>query len=205
MTKSTRHSWMPVCFHKGQEERGGSQDILYSRKVQKKVFLSLCQKVALTKYCIAKKFGSKRKRTIEEPSQSEEVQQDLGWASTAPKKKSKKEVVESSPQVVEDAQETQALARESKKRLLKELSARLVRDRSLRYAQREFEMQRLMMGKGGRKKIRGVEKVEGENDEDEEDQDEIDARKGRRRMSSQKVDETNYKPRVYKWRLERKR
>ncbi|KIK07518.1 hypothetical protein K443DRAFT_87077 [Laccaria amethystina LaAM-08-1] len=153
----------------------------------------------------AKKLGSKRKRTIEEPSHSEEVQQDLGWASTAPKKKSKKEVVESSPKVNEDAQETQALARESKKRLLKELSARLVRDRSLRYAQREFELQRLMMGKGGRKKIQGVEKVEGGNDEDEEDQDEIDARKGRRPKSSQKVDEKNYKPRVYKWRLERKR
>jgi U3 small nucleolar RNA-associated protein 11 len=205
MTRSTRHSWTPVCFPRGQEERGGSQDILYSRKVRKKVFSSLCQKVALTKYCIAKKLGSKRKRTIEEPSHSEEVQQDLGWASTAPKKKSKKEVVESSPQVDEDAQETQTLARESKKRLLKELSARLVRDRSLRYAQREFELQRLMMGKGGRKKIQGVEKVEGGNDEDEEDQDEIDARKGRRRKSSQKVDETNYKPRVYKWRLERKR
>lgn len=88
-------------------------------------------------------------------------------------------------------------------RLLKELSARLVRDTQLRYSQREFEMQRLMMGKGTRKKISAVEKTEGE-DEDE-DEDEIDARKGRQPKSTRKVDEATYKPRVYKWKLERKR
>jgi len=64
-------------------------------------------------------------------------------------------------------------------------------------------MQRLMMGKGARKKIRGVEKVEAE-EHDSEDEDEIDARKGKRRRS-RVVDEETYRPRVYKWRLERRK
>ena len=90
-----------------------------------------------------------------------------------------------------------------RKRLVKELSARLGRDRQLRYAEREFEMQRKLMGKGARKKIKGVEKVGA--DEDEMDEDELDARKGKQRHHTRRVDETTYKPRVYKWRLERKR
>jgi U3 small nucleolar RNA-associated protein 11 len=90
--------------------------------------------------------------------------------------------------------------------MLKELSARLERNRLLRYTEREFEMQRLMMGKGATKKIQGVEKVDGDSDNDEETQDEIDARRGRRRKPTAKVvDEEMYRPRVYKWRLERKR
>lgn len=92
----------------------------------------------------------------------------------------------------------------TKRRLLKELSARLRRDTQLRYAQREFEMQRLLMGKGARTKLAGVEKVNGDS-ESEEDEDEIDARKGRRRISTKRVDEESYKPRVYKWKMERKR
>lgn len=90
--------------------------------------------------------------------------------------------------------------------MVKELSARLERNRLLRYTEREFEMQRLMMGKGATKKIQGVEKVHGDSDDDEETQDEIDARRGRRRKPTAKtVDEETYRPRVYKWRLERKR
>ncbi|KAG6862160.1 hypothetical protein C0995_004242 [Termitomyces sp. Mi166 len=124
---------------------------------------------------------------------------DLGWKST-PTKKSKRSKLTS-----EDADDVQdkVAPGDIRRRLLKELAARLVRDQQLRYAQREFEMQRLMMGKGGRKKILGTEKVEGDSDS-EEDRDEIDARKGKPRKSSKTNDET-YKPRVYKWRLERKR
>jgi U3 small nucleolar RNA-associated protein 11 len=80
-------------------------------------------------------------------------------------------------------------------RLLKELSARLHRDRMLRYAERELEMQRLMMGKGGCKKVKGVEKVEGSDDDDD------DGEQPRRRG----VEEKLYRPRVYRWRAERKR
>jgi len=66
-------------------------------------------------------------------------------------------------------------------------------------------MQRKLMGKGARKKIQSIEKVGAQDDEDEMDEDELDARKGKQRHLSRRVDETTYKPRVYKWRLERKR
>ncbi|KAJ7193388.1 u3 small nucleolar RNA-associated protein 11 [Mycena pura] len=101
------------------------------------------------------------------------------------------------------AEERGAIARANRTRLLKELSARLFRDMQLRYAEREFEMQKQLMGKGARRKIAGVEAVEGVDDE--EDEDELDARRGKRRAPPRRAaDEKTYKPRVYKWRLERK-
>ncbi|KAJ7293108.1 small-subunit processome [Mycena rebaudengoi] len=130
---------------------------------------------------------------------------DLGWK--VPKKKSKQRdaAPEEDVQAVAEigADERRELSSTNRKRLLKELAARLFRDTQLRYTEREFEMQRLMMGKGARKKIAGVEAVEGERD-DEEDEDEIDARRGKHRDKVRKVDEKTFKPRVYKWRLERK-
>lgn len=81
---------------------------------------------------------------------------------------------------------------------MKELSARLHRDQQLRYAERELEMQKLLMGKGGSRKLKGVEKVDNEGDEDDDDMD-----SGSR--TSKKGDEKTWKPRVYKWKLERKR
>ena len=89
-------------------------------------------------------------------------------------------------------------------RLLKELSARLHRDRMLRYTERELEVQRLLMGKGGSKKLKGVERVDG-TDGGSEDEDAEDAGRGRRPRTSKGVDDKAYKPRVYKWRAERKR
>ena len=58
-------------------------------------------------------------------------------------------------------------------------------------------MQKQLMGKGGSRKMQGVEKVEEDGDEDEESGDE--------ERRPKKVDEKTWKPRVYKWRLERKR
>lgn len=84
---------------------------------------------------------------------------------------------------------------EHRTRLLKELSARLNRDRQLRYAERELEMQRLLMGKGASRKLQGVEKMDEGDDGDDDD----DAPRPK------KVDEKTWKPRVYKWRVERKR
>ena len=72
------------------------------------------------------------------------------------------------------------------------------RDKQLRYAERELEMQRLLMGKGRTKKLKGVELVRDEGDDDGDD-DEGDG--GRPARSSEKT----YKPRVYKWKAERKR
>jgi len=72
------------------------------------------------------------------------------------------------------------------------------RDQQLRYAERELEMQRLLMGKGRTKKLKGVEVVRDEGDdgedEDEEDGDQPAKKTGR-----------TYKPRMYKWKAERKR
>ena len=56
-------------------------------------------------------------------------------------------------------------------------------------------MQKLLMGKGASRKISGVEKVEDDEDEEESD---VEKR-------PKTVDEKTWKPRVYKWRLERRR
>ena len=85
---------------------------------------------------------------------------------------------------------------QNRTRLLKELSARLHRDTQLRYAEREMEMQKLLMGKGQSRKLSGVERIDKEDDEDEESDED---------RRPKKVDEKTWKPRVYKWRLERKR
>ena len=52
------------------------------------------------------------------------------------------------------------------------------------------------MGKGASRKLSGVEKVDDDGDDDEEDED---------APRPKKVDEKTWKPRVYKWRVERKR
>ena len=127
----------------------------------------------------------------------------LGWKVT---EKGKKAVRHTAPtEVADDEDNVNVDQRRSRRRLLIELAARLTRDKQLRYAERELEMQRLMMGKGGRIKLRGAIK-EGDSDDEDDDEDEIDARKGKMRaQKTKKVDEKAYKPRVYKWRLERKR
>ena len=75
-----------------------------------------------------------------------------------------------------------------------------MRDTQLRYAIRELEMQRLLMGKGSSKRIRGIEKIEGEEKEEDEEEEEE-----KPKSRKDKKEEKAYKPRVYKWRLERKR
>ncbi|KAJ8521990.1 hypothetical protein ONZ45_g1380 [Pleurotus djamor] len=125
---------------------------------------------------------------------------DLGWKppATKSKKRRRAQLPEQAEEQLdtEDAttEETQELARTHRSKLIRELGARLKRDKMLGYTQREFEMQRLMMGKGAKQKIVGTEKVEGDSDEDDD--------RPRRKTP---VDEATYKPRVYKWRRERKR
>ena len=72
------------------------------------------------------------------------------------------------------------------------------RDQQLRYAERELEMQRLLMGKGRTKKLKGVEVVRDESDGDEDEDGEDGDRPAR-------TSEKTYKPRMYKWKAERKR
>jgi U3 small nucleolar RNA-associated protein 11 len=63
-----------------------------------------------------------------------------------------------------------------------------------------------MMGKGARQKITATEKMGDEDEDSEEDLDALDARGGKPSKSKAKtVNEDTYKPRVYKWKLERKR
>ncbi|KAF8578992.1 u3 small nucleolar RNA-associated protein 11 [Ramaria rubella] len=134
--------------------------------------------------------------------------EDLGWEwpeDKVPQKKSNRTVdngLEKEKSSVGDQGESAATHR---RQLLKELAARLKRDVNLRYASRELEMQKLMMGKGATRKIHGVEKAEGEDMKDEDDEDALDARKGKRRKVDVGMEEKPYKPRVYKWRAERKK
>ncbi|KAK0481640.1 u3 small nucleolar RNA-associated protein 11 [Armillaria novae-zelandiae] len=118
---------------------------------------------------------------LHEETVQEEDPIDLGWKTPSEKKRSKKSKMSSEDDV--------------------EMERELARDKQLRYTEREFEMQRLMMGKGARKKLKGVERVDGSIDDDGEDQDELDARKGK--PIAHIVSKT-YTPRVYKWRRERK-
>jgi U3 small nucleolar RNA-associated protein 11 len=157
-----------------------------------------------------RQYASSSQTTLElpdpNPAAGADEPMDLGWK--VPAKKSRRHestAPAEDPQAVAEirADERLELASTNRKRLLRELSARLFRDKQLRYAEREFEMQRQMMGKGARKKIAGVEAIEGARDE-EVDEDEVDARRGKHRAPVRKVDEKTYKPRVYKWRLERK-
>ncbi|KAI0931256.1 hypothetical protein AcW1_001293 [Taiwanofungus camphoratus] len=135
----------------------------------------------------------------------ETQEEDLGWKTPDEKGRRKRSntMLRKDP---EDAEIQDQLATEERReatalhrtRLLKELSARLFRDKQLRYAERELEMQRLLMGKGNARKLKGVEKVE-EDSDDGDDEDESSKRNRR------KVDEKTWKPRVYKWRVERKK
>ncbi|KAJ8596301.1 small-subunit processome [Rhizopogon salebrosus TDB-379] len=151
---------------------------------------------------LSQRRSSNHKATTEVDAESAEV--DLGWKTSASatsrrRRKSKSSVGASMN--FEDAEETTQLNVQHRKHLLKELAARLKRDTQLRYTQRELEMQRLLAGKGGRRKLRGVEEVGAEdNDEDEDETDD-----GKDSNARSKANEKTYKPRVYKWRIERKR
>ncbi|TFK30858.1 u3 small nucleolar RNA-associated protein 11 [Coprinopsis marcescibilis] len=164
----------------------------------------------------ANNLGRKRnEKPGSEPTPSQGTksgEEDLGWKvpESGTKKRRKLQQTkdnqdgewEDSKSVDEDSASSSSTDR--RRKLLKELGARLVRDRQLRYTQREFEMQRLMMGKGAAKKISGVEKL-GDEDDSGDDEDALDSRKGRPLKKKSKVEEATYKPRVYKWKLERKR
>ncbi|KAH8119897.1 u3 small nucleolar RNA-associated protein 11 [Phellopilus nigrolimitatus] len=133
---------------------------------------------------------------------------DLGWRETKESKKSRKgkaAQMEGEGAGGELMVERREIAKKHRTRLLKELSARLIRDTQLRYAERELAMQRMLMGRGGCMKLRGVEKVEGGNESDELNEDELDSMKIKKTDNRHSQNDKTYKPRVYKWRLERKK
>jgi len=123
---------------------------------------------------------------------------DLGWKADDSVKSGRRRKKQLIADTVDDpSEEEQEVNVNDRKRLLKELAARLARDTQLSYALRELEMQRLLVGKGGRKKIRGAELVEEDGNDSPDDEDDS--------PRKPKSDPSVYKPRVYKWRVERKR
>lgn len=123
---------------------------------------------------------------------------DLGWKdTTSTRARRRRARHEDAKDTVGDLHGEEADNIKHRKRLLKELAARLSRDTQLLYAQRELEMQRQLVGKGGRRKIRGVEEIGGNDEGDDEDCDQ--------RTSVRQSTPKTYKPRIYKWRIERKR
>jgi len=152
---------------------------------------------------------------------TEETPVDLGWVNedTTPggKGKGKAKVDEDRSQdeaeelrsqaSVSDHPRTQKLhslnlfAQKHRSSLLKELTARLKRDTLLRYAERELEMQKLLMGKGANEKIRDREKILTDKAAEE---DEEDYRPRKRKQKDRLEEPTAYKPKVYKWKQVRK-
>ena len=68
---------------------------------------------------------------------------------------------------------------QSRQTLLQTIRGRLTRHTALTRALRELEMQRVLMGKGSGKKIRGPQLVDGKSKQDQEDEE--DALGGRKR------------------------
>ncbi|EPT01557.1 hypothetical protein FOMPIDRAFT_1161445 [Fomitopsis schrenkii] len=143
---------------------------------------------------------TRRSKTDDVPMEDASETIDLGWKAPQEDKGGQKKRRKSAAQAAEidaaELEEQPAVA--NRTRLLKELSARLFRDRQLRYAERELEMQKYIMGKGATRKLRGAEKVEDNGDDEDADDDMVERR-------PKKVDEKTWKPRVYKWRVERKK
>ena len=102
---------------------------------------------------------------------------------------------------------------------LAELVARLVRGRQLSYAQRELEMQRLLMGKGASKKLEAPVRVDNKGnkidvvaerermlDERDDPRSTLNSKKAKsKQVEGVLLDVKTFKPKVYKWRAERKR
>ncbi|KIK94110.1 hypothetical protein PAXRUDRAFT_33705 [Paxillus rubicundulus Ve08.2h10] len=120
---------------------------------------------------------------------------NLGWKPTETAKSRRRRKTKSTTEDMDNTldEERKLASIQNRRRLLKELAARLTRDTQLSYTLRELEMQRLLVGKGGRKKVQGAEEVHAEGGDSDE---------GEEKRSSNPM---TYKPRVYKWRVERKR
>jgi len=89
--------------------------------------------------------------------------------------------------------------------LLQTLRGRLTRHTALTRAWRELEMQRILMGKGAGVKIRGPELVNGKSKQDQEDEEDAFGGRKRKVKAAGAASMEEYKPRVYKFRPERKK
>ncbi|KAG8862755.1 hypothetical protein FRB96_000765 [Tulasnella sp. 330] len=145
--------------------------------------------------------GSSRQK----PKSVEEEPIDLGWIKPDNSKARERAVEEARHAEERQHVEEERMVEEAKKhrsKLLKELAARLERDRHLRYAEQELQMQRLTMaGKGGHRKLRHQEQMfQGTGEEEDEF---TFRRKGQ--VPVMELGNEVYKPKVVKWRQERKK
>ncbi|KZO90212.1 small-subunit processome [Calocera viscosa TUFC12733] len=133
--------------------------------------------------------------------------ESLGWLTPVPGKKSKRNLAASSSSAIPatvpiapTATASERLAHRST--LLTELSARLLRDTQLRYTLSELELQKVLMGKGGRQKLREAEEVKDDEKEDGAGKGDGD---GDGEEEGKKEEEKMWRPRVFKWKFVRRK
>ncbi|KAG9020638.1 hypothetical protein FS837_008032, partial [Tulasnella sp. UAMH 9824] len=144
------------------------------------------------------KAGSSSKSNTSEVDNGGEA--DLGWMIPSDGKKKGKQRATQTENALDPY--VRARGRKQRTKLLKELAARLERDKNLRYAEQELEMQRLTMaGKGAHRKLKEKEQL---FNEPEDEGDEFTFRR-KNRMPVVELGNEVYKPKVFKWRQERKR
>jgi len=121
---------------------------------------------------------------------------DLGWASPPKSKKAKKSAVlsTSAPPVGPTPAEVTLKSKRHRLHLLHTLSAHTTRAAHLAEAQKEMELQKALMGKGGKKKLASLRPIEESDPEEEMDED-----------GPQKRRREGFSGRAFKWATERKR
>ncbi|KZT57875.1 small-subunit processome [Calocera cornea HHB12733] len=129
--------------------------------------------------------------------------ESLGWLPPTPAKSKRRKsssAADTRPATDDVIPATDEECRSHRSTLITELSARLLRNTQLRYALSELELQKVLMGKGGRQKMREAEEVKlddadekaGNEDEDED-------------AVERKKEEKLWRPRVFKWKFVRRK
>ncbi|EJU00033.1 small-subunit processome [Dacryopinax primogenitus] len=118
----------------------------------------------------------------------------LGWLPPSSKGKRRSTApsqAASDPDLNELSTEAERIQHRS--HLLAELAARQLRDHQLRFALSELELQKVLMGPGGKKKLREAEEVKFDDDVEKGDED----------GEERKKEERTWRPRVFKWKFVR--
>jgi len=134
---------------------------------------------------------------------------DRGWLAPATSSdtrgKKREPVPEPEDVEIEDSTENSQDLLKHRRTLLQTLRGRLTRHTALTRALRELEMQRILMGKGAGVKIRGPELVNGKSKQNQEDEEDAFGGRKRKFNAGGAPSMEEYKPRVYKFRPERKK
>ncbi|KAF8575365.1 hypothetical protein K439DRAFT_1544488 [Ramaria rubella] len=152
--------------------------------------------------------NSKSPHTLRDGANHHGSTEDLEWKwpeDKVPQKKSNWTVDDGPEKEKSSVGDRRQSATTHRHQILKEPAVRLKHDVNLHYESCELEIQKLMMGKCATWKIHGVDKADGKDMKDEDEEDALDARKGKWRKVDVGMEEKPYKPRVHKWREERKK